>query len=214
MFIEVIREEAADKKQFLYPHVGLSHKWSQEFLENHNQILNPELLYPKILYALAFGASSRFMITGKESALIGEILKHSENSISISIPILFRLSLRLNQGNVYLTLLTIENVLSKHFLHRERELLPVTRRLRSFRRGEGFDNDRFGLWYHFFGMVMYGYVTVNAPFWTGSGLIGSLENLGGLFFNGDRGDQKKYVNLQGGRNRRRVETCCSPGGLA
>jgi len=61
----------------------------------------------------------------------------------------------LNHGNMYLALLTIENVLSDATFEENREYTAVNKKLADMYE---FSPNKFGDWYHFFGTMLAGYV--------------------------------------------------------
>ena len=82
-------------------------------------------------------------------------------------------------------------------MNRDREALPVTRRLKSFSNGEGDESDKFGIWYHFFGTLLYGYYMEYSSGWYQAPLVAQVELLGARFLGVNRGKQKEWSNLQG-----------------
>ncbi len=112
-----------------------------------------ELGLSKVLMALATASSARFMYVGKEVALIEWIKTRRDHSITIET--LFQQSLLLNKGNIYLALLTIENVLSDATFEEYRENTIVNQKLNDLYLNSP---NKFGDWYHFFGTMLAGYV--------------------------------------------------------
>ena len=106
----------------------------------------------KIIVALATASSSRFLYVGQEIALINWIKTRADNSVTVED--LFRQSYRLNKGNVYLTILTIENILSDATFEKERENTLVNQKLTDL---YARSPNKFGDWYHFFGTMLAGY---------------------------------------------------------
>lgn len=184
---------------------GYAHDWSLEFIKKFGDSFPSAMKRSKIILALAAGISSRFMVTGYEHDLVKFILKQPPSSITI--PEMFRTSLRLSGGDVYKALLTIENVLSRYWLDSNRELLAITSRLSSITHGEGIRENKFGAWYHLFGLTLYSFVygesTARTVAWLeviGNQLVSGFKN---GFFKG--GFQESHVNLDaasiGGRFR-------------
>lgn len=124
------------------PSIGTVHQWVKP---------NPVML-SKLIVALGTASSSRFMYVGQEIPLINWIKKQPDNSVTIEQ--LFRHSYRLNKGNVYLSLLTIENVLSDATFEKDRENTLVNRKLTDLYANSP---NKFGDWYHFFGTALAGY---------------------------------------------------------
>lgn len=207
-FYSIIRE--AEKENHIFFYEGITHEWSGVFQANYFHPLEPDPLdvgYPKLLMALTFGVSSRFMITEKELPLLKKILQQPLNSISLEW--MFRESYLLNQGSVYNTLLTIENVLSRFYTHPDRESLPVTRRLIAIdklveipgwnNKDNGLGNDKFGTWYHFWGLVLYGFYSERRKDIYSPLSAAEFEtNLAGIISSG-RPPAKDILNLVGAR---------------
>ncbi len=106
----------------------------------------------KIVVALATASSSRFLYVGKEIALINWIKTQPDKSITIEK--LFKQSYLLNRGDVYLTILTIENVLSDATFEKDREKTLVNQKLVDLYTNSP---NKFGDWYHLFGTMLAGY---------------------------------------------------------
>lgn len=181
MFNRVIQEEAL---QGIRPTTGEFHRWSETHL--------PYTLFSKVLWALSRGETSRYMVTGLEVNLKQWILTQENNSISLDK--IFRRSYQLNQGNIYLTLLAIENVLSNDWQNPNRQQFLTTKKLKKFTNTIGND-DRFGHWYHLFGVMLYGYVKsgIRAAF------VGRMESLSSVIMKQQHEDQEKAINIQGGK---------------
>ncbi len=195
MYQQIIVEERANG---IEPFFGEPHEWSPEFRQycRDKGEMIPQV-FTKLLTALASGVTSRHFKTGAEADLIGYILTRGDGSVTMDQA--FRQSYRLNRGDVYLTILTIENVLSDHWRHPEREKLAVTRKLANisnFYQGRG---DKFGAWYHYHGIMLYGYVRGGFR----AALVGGIETMGSHVLNSahDQGDeqQEDYVNSTGGK---------------
>lgn len=137
---KIIRNEQA---RGLHASFGRIHTWSTGRTSGLS----------KIIMALATASSSRFLYVGHEEELIEWIKTRPDNSVSIEA--LFHKSYILNGGNVYLTLLTIENVLSDATFEENRENTAVNRKLADLYAGSP---NKFGDWYHMFGTMLAGYV--------------------------------------------------------
>ncbi len=195
MYQQIILEERANG---IEPVFGEPHEWSPEFIQycrDKGEVI--PLTFTKLLTALASGVTSRHFKTGTESALIDYILTREDGSVTLDQA--FRQSYRLNRGDVYLSILTIENILSDHWRHPQRDKLAVTRKLANisnFFQGRG---DKFGAWYHYHGIMLYGYVRGGFR----AALIGGIETAGSHVLNGanDQGgeQQEDYVNSTGGK---------------
>jgi len=187
MLMEVIAEERASG---IAPGLGTPHRWSPQILRSHSS-LDLALNRSKLLIALAVGVTSQFMVSGTEEQLKAWIMSQPDNSITLEQ--MFREAYRENQGDTYLTLLSIENVLAKYWRVPEREDLPFTRKLQSFTITYGAPKDRFGTWYHFFGIMLYGYVYGRKA---AENVAGWEVFMGRLY--GRRGEyQKEWINRVG-----------------
>ena len=200
MYTQIIAEERAKGIEPVY---GLPHEWSPEFrayCREKGEII--PLTFTKLLTALASGVTSRHFKTGQESAMIEYILSREEGSVTMDQ--LFRRGYQLHNGDVYLTILAIENILGDNWRHPDRDKLAVTRKLASisnFYQGKG---DKYGAWYHFHGIMLYGYVRGGFR----AALIGGIETAGshvlGSAHDGADEQQEDYVNSTGGRIGARV----------
>lgn len=189
MFAEVMKEE---EKNGIEPSYGQPHEWSKEFLDKYGHT-SPMLVSSKLLMALAVGDTSRYMRTDKEGDLYKWMVSQPDSSLTI--PEVFRQSYRLNSGDVYKTLLTIENVMAHQWRNPNRDDLPLTHRLKPITNGHEYAGDRFGTWYHFFGIMLYGYVEGGVK----AGLIGRIEALGSFILTpSEVKTQKAHMNKQGG----------------
>ena len=190
--IQVMKEEF--QQSGLRPKLGTVHRWSSAFLKKYRLKFGAISPFSKVLVALSRGETGKYMVTGKEAALIDFILDHPLHSITLDE--LFRGSYRLNQGDVYLTLLTIENIYALHWRTPNRDTLNITQRLKPIIHTFGKRGDEFGAWYHLFGMMLYGYAK-NSIF---AGVVGETETLGSHIL-GHFEDEKQedYVNAKGGR---------------
>ncbi|MES3037034.1 MAG: hypothetical protein V4736_03930 [Bdellovibrionota bacterium] len=189
MFAQVITEEKAAGIQ---PTYGEPHKWSEEFSRKY-KMRSPLLINSKLLLALSMGRTNRYMVSGTEETLYKWAVSQERNSITL--PEMFRASYRINNGDVYKTLLTIENILANQWRNVRRELLPMTQRLKPIALGFMYSEDRFGTWYHLFGMMLYGYVEggLRADF------VGRIEALGSSMLSPKiNKTQKQWMNKAGG----------------
>ena len=189
MFAQIINEEKANG---IEPTYGQPHEWSPEFLAKYGQS-SPMLATSKLLMALATGDTFRFMQTDREEPLYKWMISRPRSSVTIHD--VFRESYRLNGGDVYKALLTIENVLSRQWKNPDREHLPLTERLKPITSGHEYRGDRFGTWYHLFGIMLYGYVKGGPR----STAIGAIEALGAAIWYPTEKMQKRNINLDGGR---------------
>ena len=192
MMMQIINEERAGG---LEPKFGEPHTWSPEFIQyckDKGEMI--PLGFTKLLTALASGVTSRHFKTGTEVTLINYILSNKDESVTLDQ--MFRASYRINGGDVYLTILTIENILSDNWRHPQRDKLAVTRKLANicnFYDGRG---DKYGAWYHYHGIMLYGYVRGGFR----AALVGSLETAGSHVLSGGVNEQQEDdVNSMGGK---------------
>jgi len=188
MFLEVLRSESAAGMKIT---AGEEHKWSPEVRKQLGGKCAIPLMFSKMLLALAAGQTALHMATGLEGKYLDWILEQKPDSITPESA--FRAALRLSKGNVYLALLTIENVYSAAWKRPDREDLPWARRVRSIINSHGPGRDNFGPWYHMWGTTLFSYVR-------GSGaakLVSKLETAGTMSIaNSDRA-QKHHANIAG-----------------
>lgn len=190
----------------IYPTVGEEHEWSPEAKRylyygfwhrlwrygicGQKDFPMPSFLRSKLLLCLAFGWTSRYCVTGQEQALTERILRYPDHSVRIHD--LFEESYVLNQGNLYLTFLTCENVLAgdPHRKERGRDLLQ--QKLSYIRHDSKELGDNYGAWYHLFGAALYGMVRPEFV----SLFVVNTESFGSLFIEGpDR--QESLINHYG-----------------
>lgn len=189
MFAQVITEE---RENGIQPSYGTPHEWSQEFLDKYRST-STMLASSKLLMALAVGDTNRYMQTDKEGDLFTWIIAQAEGSLGIAD--VFRESYRLNKGDIYKTLMTIENVMAHQWHNPNRENLALTNRLKPITSGHEYAQDKFGTWYHLFGIMLYGYVEGGVK----AHVIGRVEALGSKMLSpGVDKTQKAWMNKQGG----------------
>jgi hypothetical protein len=191
--IQVIEEE---EKKGIALKKGESHLWSKKFKED-KKLLSVQTIRSipsKMLTTLSEGKSGDLMVTEKEKELSQFIL--SQKTSSITPAELFRKSYQLNEGNLYLSLLTIENVLAKEWLHPKRDEFKQTQNLQPFSKVFGSHGDVFGHWYHMFGMMFYGYEKGAMS----AGVVGKAESLGSLVISKFKDErQENRINMSAGR---------------
>lgn len=191
--INIIQEE---EKNGITASIGEKHKWSEEFKKNRKLFSSDTLksIPSKILSTLSGGRSEALLVTGQEKAL-REFLLSSEDQ-SITPQELFRKSYQLNKGNIYLSLLSIENALSKYWLTPNRAQLVQTQKLKPFSKVFGSHGDVFGHWYHLFGMIYYGYADGGFM----AKVAGKTESLGSLVLSGFKNErQENRINMDAGK---------------
>lgn len=191
MFTQIIYEERLNG---IEPKYGEPHEWSPEFrryAREHGEIVSQT--FSKVLTALSSGVTARYFHTGKEKALINYVLSRPYESVTLHE--LFRKSYRLNGGDVYLAILTPLNVFSDAWRHPERENLAITRRLSlitNFYNGRG---DKFGSWYHLYGIMLYGYVKGGFR----ATIVGNIESMGSHILGEGPEYQEDHINSTGGK---------------
>lgn len=190
MMKQVIAEEYQLNK--LQPQLGTVHKWNAEIKKelHKNFVLFSRM--SKLLVALSRGGSSNYLVTGTEEDLKDYIISRPQNSITLEE--MFRASYRINKGDVYLTLLTIENLLSKFWLTSHRSKRVISTKLKDIT-NFNYRTDKFGSWYHLFGIMLYGYAEGGFK----SKVVGNIETLGSMIM-GHFVDEKQetYINSRGG----------------
>lgn len=169
-------------------------KWSPAFLKKHSaRFLGLPLVASKLLIALANGDTGRALYTGKEPELEAWIMAQPNRSVMPDG--LFRKAYRLHRGDVYLTLLLLENVMSRYRFYPGRDYLEFTNRLGPILNHLGEGIDLFGPYYHFFGTLLYGYVEGR---FMGT-LAGRVEKLNSIFSRESSEIQEGFANVSGGR---------------
>jgi hypothetical protein len=193
MFKQVMFEEYKTNKT--KPRLGDFHEFHPDFKRKYaREIPLFTQLFSKILLCLAKGVSSKFLYTEQENKLLAWILEQPYDSITLES--IFRKGYQLNQGNLYLTLMTIENILSydwKSTKDNNREAREVTLRLRRIGHYIG-NGDKFGHWYHFFGVMVYGLYKGRIT----SQFVAEVESLGSLILSQFKNEkQENYINRLG-----------------
>jgi hypothetical protein len=191
MYTQIMYEENLNG---IKPKYGAPHSWSPEFIRYCNDKGETiPLVFSKLLMSLASGVTSRHMYTGKEDALRNYILSQEDESVTLDQ--IFRQSYILNDGDVYLSILTPLNILSDAWRHPDRNKLAVTRKLSvitNFYNGKG---DKFGSWYHLHGIMLYGYVKGGFK----ATVVGHIESIGSHILGEGDEQQEDHVNGKGGR---------------
>lgn len=181
------------KEEGISPKYGEPHDWSEEFKKSATGKKSIMAKFSKILLALSRGETSQYILSGTEKELETWIYNQDLNSIAPHDMI--KASYKINKGDMYLTILTIENVLNRYWRISNRDNLPITRRLVSIINTFGHNGDVFGSWYHMFGMMLYGYVEGSFKAKT----IGTIETLGSMILSKFEDEkQENYVNSKGG----------------
>lgn len=190
MMEQVIAEE--HQLTGLTPKLGTVHEWSPEIKKQLKKKFFLFGRFSKLLMALSRGSTSNFMVTGTEEQLTDYILARPVNSITLEE--MFRTSYRINQGDVYLSLLTIENLLARYWLTPKRTKRAFTTKLKDIT-NYNYRTDKFGSWYHLFGIMLYGYAEGGLK----STIVGTLETWGSHILGGLQDEkQEDYINRRGG----------------
>ncbi len=172
---------------------GTPHDWSPEFKKTDLYKRSVYSNFSKLLLALARGETSQFLLSGTENQLTNFILGQADESIFPQQ--MLKESYKLNNGDMYKTLLTIENVLNRYWRIPGREDLEITRKLAPIINTFGHNGDKFGTWYHLFGMILYGYTAGSLKAKT----IGTIETIGShILSNFENEKQENYINSKGG----------------
>ena len=201
-FADVFRSNYPDIK----PYIGGEHVWSpaarkympygfwhrlwRRMSGLQQDMPAPLFLRSKLFLCLACGWTSRYCITGTEEALEERIMGYPDRSLRIHD--LFAESYVLNRGDIYMTLLACENVLTGQ-PHREGREDDLLQRKLSYIRNDSLElGDNYGAWYHFFGIALYGLVRPQVM----SNFVADAESFGSFFMEGpDR--QETLINRNG-----------------
>lgn len=213
--VRQIMQTYADK---ITPTIGEEHEWSPEakryllwgfwqrigwFITGKTkEFPSPLFLRSKLFLLLACGWTSRYAVTGHEQELRDWVMAQKERSIQIHD--LFRASYLLNRGNLYLTMLTAENVLAGDPYRADRDKDPLQMKLAYIRNDSLPYGDNYGCWYHFFGIGLYG--TIRAP--VVARAVAEIETCGSVFLEAHDW-QEDYANRYGaifGRKLNRLVT--------
>lgn len=173
-----------------YLKYGYWHRLSRRVTGKQRDFPCPLLNRSKLFVCLACGWTSLFCVTGKEEALKARILEYPDRSVQLHD--LFEESYVLNDGDIYLTFLTCENVLASRPHRREREGDAIQQKLSYIRHDSKENGDNYGAWYHFFGIALYGLMRTGGQ----AVLVADTESAGSFFIEGsDR--QEYYINHYG-----------------
>lgn len=190
MLTQIIASESAAG---IPPRFGEPHAWSREFLTQYAGLPGnfAYTRFSKLLMALSSGVTARFMATDKELPLLTYLLGRPDRSVTLHE--LFRKSYQLNDGDVYLALLTAENVLSAYWRSPQRENRAVTRKLKPIANHYQDRGNTFGEWYHLLGIMLYGYVSGKPAH-----VVAYVESLGNnILSRAPAETQENKINRQG-----------------
>lgn len=177
-----------EAKKYLY--YGFWHRLGRFITGKQPDFPAPLLLRSKLFLLLACGYTSRYAATGTESALEERIMSYPDRDMMLHDA--FRESYLLNKGDMYLTLLTNENVLAKNPYAENRSEQPMQKKLMYLRNDSRQVGDNYGAWYHFAGLALYG--LVRPGFVTRA--VAEVESLGSIFLEGFD-TQEDYINRLG-----------------
>ena len=169
---------------------GFWHRFGRHIFRKQKEFPSPLFFRSKLFLLLACGWTSRYAVTGQEAALTERILKYPDGKMQLHH--MFQESYVLNRGNLYLTLLTAENVLAGNPYRVDRENDPIQKKLAYLRHDSLQMGDNYGAWYHFFGISMYALVRAGVV----SRAVAEIESLGSLFLEG-KDKQEDYINRYG-----------------
>ncbi len=191
MMEEVITEEL---KNGIHPTLGVVHKWSNQGPGTFRRRLLKIGHVSKLLLALARGVTSKYLVAGKEKDLKDYLISRPTESVTLQE--IFRTSYKMNNGDMYLSLLTIENVLSEFWTSPDRDKRLITTKLKDII-NFNYKTDKFGSWYHLFGIMLYGYAEGGSR----SFLVGKTETVGGAVMSRFKEHewQEEYINAHGGK---------------
>jgi hypothetical protein len=148
--------------------------WSKEFTDKYKSKIIPGLGGSKLLMCLVRGACSRFLVTGHEKEL--EDWAMTQKDLSITPPALLSRALELTNNNLSLALLTCQNTLSWHSKAQRRHLTQLQTKLMPFITLKNHKSeDKFGEWYHMFGIITYAFTKGE----TKASMISFVESAGG-----------------------------------
>lgn len=190
----------------IVPTLGEEHKWSpeaEEYLPHafwHRlglHIAGKQQDFPtplwgrsKLFLCLACGWTSRYCVTGTEKSLKSYILSRPDQSVMPHE--LFEKSYVLNGGDIYLTFLACENVLTTDPHRKARAKDPIQQKLAYIRHDSRKAGDNYGAWYHLFGIALYGMLRPELQ----SLVVADAESIGSFFIEGPD-KQEDYINHYG-----------------
>lgn len=169
---------------------GFWHRLGRHIFGKQKEFPSPLFFRSKLFLLLACGWTSRYAVTGQEAALTERIMKYPDKKMQLHH--MFMESYVLNRGNIYLTMLTAENVLAGDPYRVDRENDPVQKKLAYLRHDSVELGDNYGAWYHFFGISMYSIVRAGVV----ARAVAEIESLGSLFLEG-KDKQEDYINRYG-----------------
>lgn len=186
--------EHIKKTKSIFPKHTHFHEYSDQF-KNLAKKNKWRLPFKKLTVSLMTATTSIFLPTGHEKKLKNWLMKQKEESVHFIS--LFEKSYLLNNGHLYYSLLTINNVLSKDWLALDRNNLPWIKALKNFTLQKSGEGDKFGAWYHLWGAILFGYYKPHlAPIIMIGEVIISLLDPNNPFASDI---QESYVNFAGAK---------------
>ncbi len=188
--LKMSEEHKWSKEARRYMMYGFWHRLGRFISRRQKDIPAPLFMRSKVFLLLACGWTCRYAITGKEEILEKKLLSRPDRSLNIHE--VFEISYVLHDGDMYLTMLAIENVLAKNPYVENRQDLPLQKKLIYLRNDSDTTGDNYGAWYHLFGISFYGMVRPGLV----SRAVAEIESLGSIVLEGfDR--QEDYINRLG-----------------
>lgn len=199
--MDTIRSEMTD----FTPTIGAEHVWTKDakgyqglgfwsrvgsFLKGERPFPFPTFGRSKLICALGLGATAVVMPTGQEKGLRDWMLDRKQGSIELHQ--LFGQAYKLNQGDLYSTLLCAENVLSEGLYDPNRQDREVISKLSYLRSDSAPLGDNFGGWYHLFGAALYSLMRSE---WKSSVCL-KVEDMGSFILEG-KDTQEDHINQLG-----------------
>lgn len=175
------------KRYLIY---GFWHRFGRHVFRKQKEFPSPLFFRSKLFLLLACGWTSRYAVTGTEEDLKKRIMLYPDGRMQLHH--MFMESYVLNRGNLYLTLLTAENVLAGDPYRVDRENDPIQKKLAYLRHDNLQMGDNYGAWYHFFGISMYSLMRSGIT----ARAVAEIESLGSLFLEG-KDKQEDYINRYG-----------------
>ena len=169
---------------------GFWHRLGRHILGKQQDFPSPFVVGSKLFLCLACGWTARYCVTGQEKALTKRIMGYPDRGVQLHN--LFEESYILNDGNLYLTFLTCENVLAGDPHRKNRQNDPMQKKLAYIRHDSKEIGDNYGAWYHLFGIALYGMLRTNLT----SRSIAEIESLGSYLYEGSD-KQETYINRYG-----------------
>ncbi len=201
-FMDRVGSIMAEYPQFK-PHFSTPHQWSPEaqaYLKKHSWWVPS-----KLLLASALGRTTSMLPTGLEAQLRAKLLTYPDGSLKPDE--VFRQAYVLAEGDLYLTLLTAQNVLADFPKRSDRvEANPVYKKLAYIRHDTKDIGDNYGVWYHLFGGALF---TSVEPGWRGAGAVWMDSFLGRFISARDR--QEEIFNRLSAQFGARLRTMADTG---